>query len=161
MPFFLFFLFSNYPLQLADDVQENDPQVYWISLSEAQKQSSEDGKPIFVFVEAEWCGICKRMLREVFPTEKISTMLSDKFHVVSIDLDSKNETFFNGDSITERNFAKKMNVQQTPTTIFIDKNGDIMGNMPGFLNETELTTLLNYVLSDEFGDLSFEEFQGK
>ncbi|WP_340103341.1 thioredoxin family protein [Rhodohalobacter sp. 8-1] len=37
----------------------------WLTMEEAQQKSMEDGKPLFVFVEAEWCGICKRMLQNV------------------------------------------------------------------------------------------------
>lgn len=132
--------------------------IDWISLTEAQQNAAEDGKPLFVFVEAEWCSICKRMLKNVFPTEGVSSALADKYHPVSIDLDSKNEIQFNGQTMTEREFARKMNVAGTPTTIFIDAKGEELGRQVGFIDVDQLKRLLAYVRSDQFFDVPLEEF---
>ncbi|TVP98030.1 MAG: thioredoxin family protein [Balneolaceae bacterium] len=134
-------------------------EIHWIKLSQAQEKSKKDGKPLFIFVEAEWCGICKRMLNSVFPQKGITELLTNNFHPVLIDLDSRNAIMFNGEEISERNFARNMQVQQTPTMIFINAEGEVMGRQPGFMDQDELEKLLHYVLSDEFGIVPFSEFQ--
>lgn len=133
--------------------------INWISLTEAQQKTKIDGKPLFVFVEAEWCGICKRMMNSVFPLPDITELLVENYHPVLIDLDSGEIIIFNGEEISERNFARNMQVQQTPTMIFIDSAGDVMGRQPGFMGHDELERLLHYVLSDQFGTVPLTEFR--
>lgn len=132
--------------------------IDWIDLEEAQNLSKEDQKPVFVFVEAEWCGFCKKMKREVFPKNEISGLLNQEYYGVLIDLESKNEISFNGKRMTERDFARSMEVMQTPTMIFLDDKGEELGRQPGYLDSDEFYKLLRYVLSDEFGTVSFSDF---
>jgi thioredoxin-related protein len=140
---------------------EIDSSVSWISMEQAQEKSAEDGKPLFVFVEAEWCGICKRMLANVFPNQDVSDDLMANYHPVKIDLDSKNQIRFNGETMTEREFAREMIVAGTPTTIFFDSAGDELGRQVGFVSIEDLQQLLAYVVSDQFNEVSFEEFQSE
>ncbi len=134
-------------------------EIEWLSIVEAQEKSESDGRPLFIFVEAEWCGICKRMMNSVFPESTITRLLTNNFHPVLIDLDSRETILFNGEVMTERDFAKMMQVQQTPTTIFIDENGEVLGRQPGFMDTDELEKLLKYVLSDSFEVVPFSEFR--
>lgn len=132
--------------------------VSWLPIEEAQKKSAEDGKPVFVFVEAEWCGICKRMIQHVFPDQRVSENLGENYYSVKIDLDSKNNIYFNGNKMSEREFAKKMSVTGTPTTLFFDSAGEELGRQVGFVGVDKLQRLLAYVASDRFFDVPFEEF---
>ncbi|MGM0460754.1 MAG: thioredoxin family protein [Bacteroidota bacterium] len=139
---------------------QSDNEINWVSLEEAQTRSAEDGKPVVVFVEAEWCGICKEMRRSVFPNDEVKSFLEEKYHMVSIDLDSRKEVQFNKQLITERQFARSMGVEATPTLIFLDSNGEELGRRPGYLGRTDMKRLLEFILSDKFGVISFEEYQG-
>lgn len=136
-------------------------EIHWIKLSEAQEKSKKDGKPLFIFVEAEWCGICKRMQNTVFPVPEVADLLSNNYHPVLIDLDSRKKVIFNGEDVSERNFARNMQIQQTPTIIFIDADGEVLGRQPGFKDREELRKLLLYILSDQFGIVPLSEFQGR
>ena len=144
---------------LSNEAESVSNEIEWLSITEAQEKSKSDGRPLFIFVEAEWCGICKRMINSVFPEPSVTELLTDNFHPVLIDLDSRETILFNGEVMTERDFARIMQVQQTPTTIFIDENGDVLGSQPGFMDVDELEKLLHYLLSDQFGDVPLSEFR--
>jgi thioredoxin-related protein len=131
----------------------------WLSLDEGQSLASSDKKVLFIFVEAEWCAICKRMKKEVFPDADILSLLEKRFATVSIDLDSKHSVVFNGEDYTERSFAKSMNVIATPTMIFADHEGKILGGSNGFYDEDRFLLLLSYLDSDQFQKMSFDEFE--
>lgn len=139
---------------------ETDGDISWLAMEEAQQHAEDDGKPLFVFVEAEWCGICKRMLSNVFPERAVREDLVENYHPVMIDLDSKNKIRFNGETMTERDFARKMKVTGTPTTFFFDSSGEELGRQVGFIGSEELQRLLVYVNSERFNEVSFEEFEG-
>jgi thioredoxin-related protein len=142
-------------LTASSDAQN---RVDWKELAEAQIASIDSSKVVFVFVEAEWCGFCKRMKRDVFPKSKISDLMRDEYFSVLIDLESKNELTFNGETMTEREFARNMEVKQTPTMIFLNSKGKELGRQPGYLDEEVFYKLLRYVISDEFGVVSFSEY---
>lgn len=153
--FYSFFILAW--LLAFTSAETGDPE--WVTLEEAQALSAEDQKPLFVFVEAEWCGICKRMRREVFPDPEVNLMMSEEYHLVSIDLDSRENILFNGNRITQREFARSMEVIGTPTIIFIDSNGAEAGRHIGFLDTSDFHRLLVYVTSHDFGKVSFEKFE--
>lgn len=159
--FILFIITINFTEYTVNEEEISSDEINWVSLTEAQEKSDIDGKPLFIFVEAEWCGICKRMMNSVFPQSTITSLLTDNFHPVLIDLDSRDTILFNGEVMTERSFAKNMQVQQTPTTIFIDENGEVLGSQPGFMDTDELEKLLLYVLSEQFGVVPLSEFRIK
>ena len=160
--FYLFFLVLVHAgFQCSSDEADTfNDEVHWFKLSEAQEKSKKDGKPLFIFVEAEWCGICKRMQNTVFLHPENFDLLKNNYHPVLIDLDSRKTVRFNGEELTERNFARILQVQQTPTMIFIAADGEVMGRQPGFMNREELKNLLLYVRSDQFGLIPLSEFQG-
>ncbi len=158
LPVTVLFAFSALELMKSSSLND-ETEIKWLSLEEAQAQAGEDGKPLLVFVEAEWCGTCKQMMNTVFPDTDISKLVAENYHPVVIDLDSKKKVLFNGKQKTERNFSRTMQVQQTPTMIFIDSSGEVMGRQPGFMDRSELKKLLHYVLSDQFGEVPVSEFQ--
>ena len=134
-----------------------DP-IPWTPLGEAQEQARVEGKTLFVFVEAAWCSLCKRMKRDALPRDDVRSLLADRYVAVTIDLDSQNEVSFNGKRSTERVFARTMNVQATPTMIFVGPDGSVLGTYAGYVDQDRFHELLRYVVSDVFGDISFDEY---
>jgi len=140
-----------------DHFDEADP-IEWMDLEEAQKLSMETDTPIFVFVEAEWCIYCRQMEREVFPEDEVIRMMEEEYLPVSIDLDSREKMVFNGQEMTEREFARMMEVTTTPTIIFISPDGDEMGRQLGYNPTDRFLALLQFVKSEQFGEISFEDY---
>lgn len=136
-------------------------ETKWYTIEEAQHLASGSigDKLIMIFVEAEWCGICKEMHRRVFPTADVSDHLAAGFLPVSLDLDSRERVNFFGTELTKRELAQRLNVQATPTTLFIDSTGEVLANHRGFLDANDLVSLLTFMHSDKFGEIDFEEFK--
>ena len=151
-------LFIIFLIALSFEPASAQSTIEWIDMEEAQKQSEVDQKPVFVFVEAEWCGFCKKMKREVFPQTEISGLMNEEYYGVLVDLESKNEIAFNGNIMTEREFSRSMEVMQTPTMIFLGNDGEELGRQPGYLGEDDFYKLLRYVTSDDFGVVPFKDF---
>jgi thioredoxin-related protein len=154
----LFTVYAESPAHEHDEDQASDPKTEWLEIETAQELSKEDGNPVFLFFEAEWCGTCKRMLRNVFPQYEVTRLLSESYHTVSIDLESRKEILFNGRKISERNLAREFEVQATPTLLFLDSSGEELGRFLGFLDQDDFKRLLVYITSEQFNEISFEEF---
>lgn len=132
--------------------------INWMPLEEAQEQAAETGKKVFIYAEAEWCGYCKKMNKQVFPQQSVADSLSKYFHPVRIDIESDEKTVFNEEDFTEQVLAQKFRVTGTPTMIFIDSDGQILGTQPGFLKTEIFDKLLAYVGNDLFDKLEFKEY---
>lgn len=145
---------------VSPDTQSSE-SMNWITLPEALELASEDGKTVFVFVEAEWCGICKRMKREVFPDPSVAKTAAGHYYAVSIDLDSKQTLTFKGESMTEREFARSMNVNATPTMLFLDSSGDVLASQIGWVDIERFEGLLTFISSEQFGTMDFEQYFSK
>jgi thioredoxin-related protein len=154
----LFSPHNETPGHKLDEHQTDDPKTEWVDIETAQELSKEDGHPVFLFFEAEWCGTCKRMLRTVFPQPEVDRLLSENYHAVSIDLDSRKEILFNGQKLTKRSLARELEIEATPTLLFLNSAGEELGRFLGFLDEDDFKRLLVYVTSDQFNEVSFEDF---
>lgn len=135
--------------------------IDWISLIEAQKLAAQQNKKVMVFAEADWCPYCKRMHKEVFPDKSVQDSLKKYFYAVRLDVESYKKVTFNGRTFTQQSLSGKFRVSATPTTIFLDSDGNILGTQPGFLRSDIFDKLLAYVGAEQFRKQSFKKYLDK
>lgn len=106
--------------------------VWYSDLDQAIESARSSGKPIYLHIFADWCPVCRRMERSIYPSPKVSPEL-EQFVTVRI----------NG----ERNYdiARKFNVRGFPTLVFMDKNGYILDKVSGGMDESMFAGKLNRV----------------
>ena len=148
----LFFIFS------LSSVALKAQQINWVSLKKAQELAARQDKKVMIFAEADWCPYCKQMHKEVFPKESVQDSLKKYFYAVSIDIESDEKVTFNGETFTQQSLSRKFRVSGTPTTIFVDSNGDILGTQPGFLASHIYDKLLAYVGAERYNKQSFKDY---
>ena len=51
-----------------------------------------------------------------------------------------------------------MNVSAVPTLLFISSGGEVMAHQTGFVSADRMSALLDFVVSDKFGTISFDEY---
>lgn len=137
----------------------NESNIDWLSYNEAKKLAYNNEKKMMLFMEADWCSVCKRMKREVFPDKEIQYLLNENFYIVTIDIESDKKMVFQKENITQKAFSKQMNLFATPTFIFLDFDESVIGSNPGFMDENELIQLLEFIYSDAYKSKSFADFQ--
>lgn len=110
------------PPQGSQEINESDLiAVRWVtSFSEAKQIAQDEGKMILIDFFATWCGPCKMLESEVFPTEEFKA-LSSKFVFCRIDVDDQKEV------------AAQFNIEAMPTTIITDAAGTEKGRFLGYL----------------------------
>jgi len=145
----IFFLYS---------ITASAQSIDWLSLEDARNKASENGKKVMLYFEADWCQYCQKMNKEVFPKSPVIDSLHTYFYPVRIDIDSEEEVRFNGRNITEKSLAQKFRALRTPTTIFMDAEGSVIGTQPGYLPVHIFTKLLSYVGSEAYGHTAFDEY---
>ncbi|MGF1671534.1 MAG: thioredoxin family protein [Balneolaceae bacterium] len=132
-----------------------------MELETALETAKEENKKVILDVYAEWCPYCRRMHNDVYPDEKVSTILEQYFILVHIDIESNENVKFIDRTITQSQLARALRSQSTPTTYFMSANGEVIGMQPGLLSADIFATLLSYIGSDAYKSQSFEEYSGQ
>lgn len=138
--------------------QETGDSSPWVSFDEMVESNQNQPKKIMLFMEAEWCGICKRMKREVFPDPTIQTLLNDHFYPIRVDIESEEQIQFADERVTKKALSKEFGIRGTPTVIFLDTDYSVIGNKVGFSDRDEFTALLKFISEEEYNQASFEEY---
>lgn len=136
-------------------------EINWYSLEQAQKLASDNGRKVLVYVKADWCSYCKRMEKEVFPDGEVQDRIEQYFYPARVDIESDAPLTYNGQKMTQRIFARRMQAISTPTFLFIGSNGSVLGRQPGFMEKELYMTLLGYVGSDAYRDTEIREYMEK
>ncbi len=156
MPFLILTIFSVHTLNAQE--AEDRTNMQWYGFDEATELAVEHQKKVMLFMEADWCTVCKRMKREVFPKPEVQELLSQYFYPVRVDIESEEVITYQGETMSELAFSKNMNLYATPTFIFLDDDGSVIGNIPGFIGTKKLISLLQFIHTDAYKDQTFEEF---
>lgn len=129
-----------------------------MELEEAMETAKLEDKKVLLDVFAVWCPYCRKMHNDVYPDENVSKAVNEHFILVHIDIESEEKVTFLDKNITQAQFATALRSQSTPTTYFMNHDGEILGHQPGLLSAEVFESLLRYVGSDAYLDQSFEEF---
>lgn len=98
----------------------------------AQKLANNSDKNIMVFFTAEWCSPCRIMKREVFADQEVKNAMDAKVVSIEINIDDPN---------TEA-LVKQYNIGATPTTIFIDTEGNVINYAVGKVGKAKFLEML-------------------
>lgn len=95
------------------------------NLDEAISLAKKENKMIFVDFYTSWCGPCKMMSANIFPTKEVGDFYNENFVNVKIQCDDKG---------TGVELGKKYQVYAYPTLMFLDINGNNVHSVAGGLD---------------------------
>ncbi len=153
----LFIFIAGLEFYQADSDQQKTG-ISWYSLEESQDLASSGEKKVLIYMEASWCTYCKKMENEVFPKEDVQNLMHKYYYPVRLDIESDKVITYNGTEMTEQEFANSIGLTGTPTFLFIDGTGKILGKQPGFIPADVFKSLLSYVGTDAYSKVKFEKF---
>ena len=89
-------------------------------LREDLEEANAEGKRFAIIFEQRGCIYCTKMHKEVFPRPEIAGYIDENFFVVQLNLHGAVEvTDFDGETLTEREMARKWGILFTPTLMFL------------------------------------------
>lgn len=138
------------------------PGISWAKFDKAMTQGSKANMPTYVKFNAKWCGYCKKMQNETFAQKSVQQMLNQNFAIGLVDIDdTKSQVVYKGKSYTEKELAQQFGVTGTPTSLFLDEKGEVIGAIPGYLPADEFENILKYISSKSYKDMKFDEWKSK
>lgn len=101
------------------------------SFSAALKKAKTDRKYIFVDAYTTWCGPCKQLKNTTFKDIRTADFFNKNFINLSVDMEKGEGT----------HLADKWRVQEYPTLLILDDNGNILLRSIGYLDAKQLLAL--------------------
>jgi len=113
-------------------VPRADAAIWLKSLAAAQKQAKQDNAIIFVDLFADWCGWCKQLEQQVFPSE---TFQKATKNYVLLRLNTED----GGEGTT---LSQRYQVTSLPTSVLMTHDGMVVGLIKGFLPADRMAMLI-------------------
>ncbi len=114
-------------------------------------------KALALYFESSNCAECEILHHRVLSDEPTRALIN-KMDNVQFDIESDSLiTTIKGQQVSQRNYAKQLNIGYTPTVILFDKNGQEVHRIDGFMKTFHFQSSLAYVLESAY--LSQPSFQ--
>lgn len=131
----------------------------WPSFDEAVAAAGQSGKTILIDIYAPWCGWCRKMQAEVYTDAELQAYLEQHFELgrLNIDDDETRHQFKEYD-VTSQELGYGLGAEGTPTTVFLDADGEYITRLPGYADLPTFRQVLRYIATEAYQDQTFEEY---
>jgi thioredoxin-related protein len=156
--------------EIGDDGLHKQPWMRdtFKDLREDLDEANAEGKRLVLFFEQRGCIYCRAMHEEVFVDPKISDYIDENFFVVQLNLHGDIEvTDFDGESLTEKDMARKWRVLFTPNIVFLPEEvpegvsavDAAVAVMPGAFGKGTTIDMFTWVKEKRYDLDNDEDFQ--
>ena len=118
----------------------------FLDIREDIAEATAADKRVLLYFYQDGCPYCGKLLKDNFGDSKIADYTLEKFDVIAINMWGDREVVsIEGNSTTEKAFARTLKVQFTPTMLFLDENGKVLFRINGYFAPYKFMTALQYV----------------
>ncbi|HPI15809.1 MAG TPA: thioredoxin fold domain-containing protein [Spirochaetota bacterium] len=136
--------------------------IQWKGFEEGVKIAKSENKPAVIDFYASWCHWCTVMEKDTFANADVVKKLSEDFVPIKIDMESSKTISIHGRSLKPADFAAMMGVRGLPSLVFMDKNGEFITQIPGYIKADTFLPILSYIKSECYlRHVSFEDYLHK
>ncbi len=124
------------------------PKVFsetFLNFPEDAADAAKGGKRLLVYFGQDGCPYCKELLETNFSQKSIADLASRKFLSIGLNMWGDRETtWFDGVVRSEKELAKHLKVQFTPTILLLDEKGAVIARLNGYLPPHRFSVALDY-----------------
>ncbi|MEI8162856.1 MAG: thioredoxin fold domain-containing protein [Betaproteobacteria bacterium] len=146
------------PAQIDDEIL---PPVFvetLLELPDDAAQAARSGKRLLLYFGQAGCPYCKELLQTNFTQKAIADKAARYFLPIALNIFGDREiTWFDGKVRSEKEFARYLKVQFTPTLLLLDEKGGIIARINGYYPPHRFSAALDYSAQRLEGTLSFAE----
>ena len=128
--------------------------INWIDIEKAEALAKEDGKKILVDVYTDWCGWCKKMDKATYENAEVVDYINKNYHAVKFNAEQREDVVVKGRTFKfvaqgrrgyhELAAGMLQGKLSYPATVFLDRNFDMLTNIPGYQPPNSMMAFLSY-----------------
>lgn len=131
----------------------------FLDISEDVDDATAKNKHLMLFIDLDGCPYCTKMLQESFVTANATSQYIKKhFEVINLNVKGDRELTWQGKSMSEKAFAIDLNIQYSPTILFLDENKKVVLKLNGYRTPEKFKTILEYINGKYYKTLSLTEY---
>lgn len=126
----------------------------FLDLRDEVRDAARDGKRVMLYFGQEGCPYCSALMKADFGAPDIAEKTRRHFVAIALDLWGDREaTWIDGRTMPEKDLARMLRVQFTPTLLFLDEKGGVALRLNGYLPPASFRIALDYAtLPDAKGE---------
>ena len=123
-------------------------------------EAAEAGRRVMLYFHQDGCPYCARLVEENFTDPEVKAFIIEKFDGITLNMwGDRAVVSVAGQAFTEKSFAAALQVQYTPTLIFLDENGRVALRLNGYYPPQDFRAALYYVARKLEQKLSFSQYR--
>jgi thioredoxin-related protein len=133
--------------------------VVWPSFEQALAAAAESRRVLLIDVYSPNCPWCRKLQTEIYTNPDLQRYVYENFEIGRLDISVDTDTInFKGYQLSSAQLGAGFGASGTPTTIFLEPNGDYITRLPGFHELDEFTDVLHFMGSQSFRRMSFPDY---
>jgi thioredoxin-related protein len=162
----LIFLLTILFVSFAANAQE---KINWLSFEEAIEFSKTTQKPFLIDIYTEWCGWCKKMDANTYSNKVITEFINTNFYAVKLNGEEKKDIVHNGKTYRYQKRGRRgyhelaasllSNKLSYPATVFLDKEGKLIQNVPGYHPKEQFEKIIAFFSNENYKTTQWELFE--
>jgi thioredoxin-related protein len=128
--------------------------VFKSSFEAAQR----DDKFVIVDFYTDWCKWCKVLEEKTYPDPAVKQIMDESFIFEKYNPEEAPSFNHDGKTYGGADVARAFNVRGFPTILFLEKDGTVIGSIPGFVPPEIFVKILSFITSGEYKKTSFNDF---
>ena len=109
--------------------------IKWYTYDEGMALGKNEKKKVLLHFYADWCHHCKKMAKETFQDPSVVSFINENFIALRVNVDKQEK------------IASNYGIWGVPRTWFLEKNGDKIGGLPGYIRPDRLLSMLKEILA--------------
>ena len=130
----------------------------FLDFKEEAAAAARDGKQLMLYFGQDGCPYCRELMTNNFSQKAIVEKTRKHFVAIALNLFGDREvTWVDGRRMSEKDFARLLKVQFTPSLLFIDGDGRVVTRLNGYHPPHRLSAVLDFVAGGMESRLSLTE----
>ena len=137
----------------------------FLDFREDVREAAREGKRVLIYFGQDGCPYCTELMQTSFTQPRIVDKTRRNFVAIALNVWGDREvtwvdgkTGVDGKPEREKDFAKRMKVQFTPTLLLLDENGAIAARLNGYYPPHRMEAALDYVAGHREKKQAFADY---
>jgi thioredoxin-related protein len=151
---------SREAAKTSKDAAAPADSTLWGPFNEGMALAKKQNKHVVIDFYTDWCHWCKVMDRETFSDPEVKKYLAENFVTIRINAESRTEKVtYKGQEMTPVELARAFGVRGFPSLAYLDRSGELVTIVPGFVPAKTFLPLLRYMQMECYKQqMTFDEF---